>query len=151
MEGMQHIHRGEEVQAGGSAGAVTGEIVGRPTLLATYNGRIDAQSILDRLGQTGYSLEDVSVYYRPQGTDQVIDAVTGQVAAGQSLNEGELKRDTLEKVDTLVLMHPDHTQFPAVQQALISAGGSPDIKYSETTHASSDLEGVKRYEAPVED
>ena len=125
-----------------------GERVGRPTLLATYDGRLDAEQILGSLRTLGYPLEDVSVYYRPDGTDQVIDATTGQVAAGQSLTDEEIERKRLEKFHTLVLMHPDGQQFPSVQEALLAIAPA-DIKYAGETHAESHLEGVQRQDETV--
>lgn len=107
-----------------------GFIVGKPTLLATYAGKLDPQAILDKLAGLGYPLNDVSVYYRVAGTDQVLDAVTGQVAAGQALSAEELRGRALERLDTLVLLHPGAEQFAAVQDALKSLGEA-DIKYAE--------------------
>lgn len=107
-----------------------GRIVGRPTLLVTYTSKLDPQAVLSAIGGVGYPLEDVAVYYRVAGTDQVIDARTGQVAAGQALSEDDLKGKTPEKVDTLVLLHPDGAQFVAVQSALKPLGEA-DIKYAE--------------------
>lgn len=122
-----------------------GEIVGLPTLLAIYDVRIEAQQVLDGLKNAGYPMEDVCVYYRVKGSDQVIDATTGHVAAGQSLNEDELKRSKLENVDTLVLLHPNAQQAEAAQQVLATLG-TPDIKYATETHAESNLEGVTRHQ-----
>ena len=107
-----------------------GRIIGRPTLLVTYTSKLDPQAVLSAIGGVGYPLEDVAVYYRVAGTDQVIDARTGQVAAGQALSEDDLKGKTPEKVDTLVLLHPNGEQFVALQGALKPLGEA-DIKYAE--------------------
>ena len=122
-----------------------GAIVGRPTLLATLAGRRDAQEILSGLGRTGYPLEDVSVYYRLGGTDQVIDAVTGQVAAGQSITQEEVTPKSLENAQTLVLMHPNAEQFRAVEQVL-SGMEVVDIKYQGETEADPQPGGFERHD-----
>jgi hypothetical protein len=109
-----------------------GKIVGKPTLLVTFTGRLDAKPILDAVGGLNYPLKDVSVYYRVVGTDQVIDAITGQVAAGQALSAEDAEGLDLNKVETLVLMHPDGEQFVAVQGAL-KQFGEADYKYAERT------------------
>ncbi len=106
-----------------------GVIIGRPTLLATFDGRLDVEQIVSSLGRVGYPAEDIAVYYRPVGSDQVIDARTGQVAPGQSLIEGDL---STMKLQTLVLMHPTSEQLPVVEQAL-STIGPADIKYEGET------------------
>lgn len=110
-----------------------GRIKGKPTLLAIYSGRLPADSVLGALQSVEYPLDDVAVYYRLEGTDQVIDAVTGKIAAGQSLNEVELSRKDSDKVDTLVLMHPPADRFPAVRSVL-NGLGSADIKYADETN-----------------
>lgn len=109
-------------------------IVGRPTLLVVYGARLDGRGVLRSLDAIGYPTADVRVYYRVAGTDQVIDAVTGDVPAGESLTPGSVGRAEAEKLETLVLMHPDASQFPAVKQAL-DALGSADFMYSEATVA----------------
>lgn len=114
--------------------ATEGRIMGRPTLLVTYRGKLDAQAVMDAIGGAGYPLDDVSVYYRVAGTDQVIDATTGQVAAGQSLSAEESAGKAPDKLDTLVLLHPDGVQFAAVQGALAQFGDA-DVKYAEATIA----------------
>src|SRR5436190_17342694 len=114
-----------------------GRIVGKPTLLVTYSSKLDPQAILSAIGGVGYPLDDVSVYYRVAGTDQVIDATTGQVAAGQALSAEQVQAKALEKVDTLVLLHPDGSQFVAIQQALKPLGEA-DIKYAEQSVAGGD-------------
>jgi len=131
------------------ARAVEGEIVGRPTMLAKFAGRQDAQAVLDALGGLGYSLEDVSVLYKLQGSDQVIDQVTGYVAAGQSLTEEELARHQNEPGQTVVLLHPLPEQAHAVQSAL-SELGQVEIEYSGETHALGRPGGVERQDETVE-
>jgi len=111
-----------------------GRIVGRPTLLVTYTSKLDPQAILDALGGLGYPSSDISVYYRVAGTDQVLDATTGQVAAGQALSEQDLRGKALEKLETLVLLHPSGEQFVAVQDALKPLGEA-DFKYAEQSIA----------------
>jgi hypothetical protein len=109
----------------------SGHIVGRPTLLVTFGERLDAQGVLQALERVGYPKTDVRVYYRPSDTDQVIDAVTGTVPAGEALpHEVANKQDV--KLDTLVLLHPDGAQFVAVRGALDKLGPA-DYKYSEAT------------------
>jgi len=112
--------------------ADAGKIVGLPTLLVTFSSKLDAKPIIDAVGALNYPLEDVSVYYRVVGTDQVIDAVTGLVAAGQALSEEDAKGLDLNALQTLVLMHPDGEQFIAVQGAL-KQFGEADYKYAERT------------------
>lgn len=116
------------------ADATQGKILGRPTLLVTYTTKLDAQAVLGVIGGTGYPLDDVDVYYRVAGTDQVIDATTGQVALGQALSADELAAKALETLETLVLLHPDGEQFGVIQSALKQFGAA-DIKYSEETIA----------------
>ena len=111
-----------------------GRIIGKPTLLVTYTSKLDPQAILDALGGLGYPSSDISVYYRVAGTDQVLDATTGQVAAGQALSAEELRGKALEKLETLVLLHPNAEQFVAVQDALKPLGEA-DFKYAEQSIA----------------
>ncbi len=108
--------------------APDGVIVGRPTLMAIYDSKLDAKGVLDSLRGTGYPLQDVSVYYRLKGGDQVLDAITGEVAAGQSLAQTEITPKMLENLDTIVLMHPDKAHAQTLQQTLMSLGNA-DIKY----------------------
>jgi len=122
------------------------EIVGRPTLLAKYAGRLDAQQILDALGQVGYPLNDVSVLFKLAGSDEVVDLVSGQIAAGQSLTEKELERFNQkhgQNGQTAVLLHPEQGQFAAVKQALEQIG-QVDIEYAGETHAYGRPGGVAR-------
>jgi hypothetical protein len=114
--------------------ADAGKIIGKPTLLVTFTDKLDAGRILDAVGGLNYPLKDVSVYYRVSGTDQVIDAVTGQVAAGQALSDEDTEGLDLNKVETLVLMHPDGEQFVAVQ-GVLKQFGEADYKYAERTVA----------------
>jgi len=107
-----------------------GSIYGRSTLLVTFDARVDAQSLLAALGPLGYPVSDVRIYYRPVGTDQVIDAVTGEVPAGEALQLDKLKAKGDVQVQTLVLMHPDAAQFVAVQDAFKSLGAA-DYKYAD--------------------
>jgi hypothetical protein len=116
--------------------ADSGKIVGKPTLLVTFGNRLDAKPILDAIGALDYPLRDVSVYYRVAGTDQVLDAVTGQVAAGQALTDEDAKVLDRNALETLVLMHPNGEQFVAVQGALRQFGEA-DYKYAERTVAGS--------------
>jgi hypothetical protein len=107
-----------------------GVIIGLPTLLAIYEGRLDAGQILDGLRAGGYPPDDVRIYYRLKGTDQVLDAFTGHIAGGQSLSEEEIKKRhlNLNQVDTLVLMHPDPGRFPVIREVL-ARFGNPTIIY----------------------
>ncbi len=120
-----------------------GRIIGRPTLLAIFDGRVGADEIMLGLRGVGYPLEDVSVYYRPRGTDQVIDATTGQVAAGQSLTEHETDPKNAGNVQTLVLMHPEKQQFEDVRSVLMRAGQA-EIMYEGGTLAEGHPGGTER-------
>lgn len=111
-------------------------MVGLPTLMAIYAQRQEAAAILDSLGKVGYPLSDVSVYYRVKGTDQVLDAVTGQVAAGQSISNTDLSPQVLADVETVVLMHPSAEMSQPVLGAL-SLLGEPVILYE----GESDVQG----------
>ena len=79
-----------------------GSIYGRSTLLVTFDVRVDAQALLAALGVLGYPVSDVRIYHRPVGTDQVIDAVTGEVPAGEALQLDKLKAKGDLQVQTLV-------------------------------------------------
>jgi len=117
-----------------------GRIIGRPTLLVTYTSKLDPQAILDALGGLSYPSSDISVYYRVAGTDQVLDATTGEVAAGQALTAEELRGKALQKLETLVLLHPSAEQFVAVQDALKPLGEA-DFKYAEGSVVSGSSSG----------
>lgn len=130
------------------ADAPQGEIVGRPTMLAKFQGRLDAEPILESLKRIGYPLEDVSVLFRIEGGEQVVDLVAGRVAAGQSLTDEELNARKLAKGQTVVLMHPTTEQFPAVKQAL-SEIGTAELEYVGETHAFGRSGGVERHDEPV--
>jgi hypothetical protein len=119
------------------------EIVGKPTLLAKYAGRVDNEQILGGLRQMGYPLEDVSVFFRVEGSDQVVDQLTGKVAAGQALTEEELAHHKAGSGQTVVLMHPEPEQLEDVRQAL-SRAGNVEIDYSGETHAFGRPGGVDR-------
>ena len=99
-----------------------GSIYGKSTLLVTFTTRVDAQAVLSALGVLGYPVSDVRIYYRPVGSDQVIDAITGQVPAGEALQLDKLKAKGEPQVETLILMHPDAAQFVAVQGAFMPLG-----------------------------
>ena len=118
-------------------------MVGKPTLMAIYPERYDAKAILDSIGGVGYPVNDVSVYYRVKGTDHVVDATTGQVAAGQSINQSEVTTDVLNKVETVVLLHPTAEQVRAVTGAL-SFLGEPNILYEGETDVQGQLGGYTR-------
>ena len=119
--------------------APDGVIVGRPTLMAIYNARLDAKGVLESLRNTGYPLQDVSVYYRPKGSDQLLDATTGEVAAGQSLAQTEITAKMLENLETIVLMHPDKAHAQSIQQTLMSLGNA-DIKYEGSSKSEGHLD-----------
>ena len=114
------------------SGIEGGYIVGRPTLLVTYAVRLDGREVLSALGAVGYPVADVRVYHRLAGTDQVLDAVTGEVPAGEALTPGVLGSEEAQKLETLVLLHPDAEQFVAVKKAL-ERFGEADYKYSEAS------------------
>ena len=126
--------------------AADGRIKGKPTLLVTFPNKLDAQKVLGAIGGLGYPLQDVSVYHRVPGTDQVLDATTGQIAAGQALGDEDLKTIDLNTLETLVLLHPDGEQFVAVQNAL-KPFGEADYKYAGETAATGNLEGTVREDA----
>src|SRR5438094_9401440 len=96
------------VEGGQTAGkpAEQGEIVGKPTMLAKFEGLLSVEQVLDCLRRVEYPLEDVSVLFRIEGSDQVVDLTTGHVAAGQSLTDGELNAQKSERGQTLVLLAP---------------------------------------------
>ncbi len=119
------------------------EIIGKPTLLAKFEGRLDAEQILDSFKQIGYPLDDVSVLFRIEGSDEVIDLTTGQLAAGQAITQEELKPKQLIRGQTAVLLHPTPEQLEAVRQALAQFG-TPDIEYAGETHAFGRPGGVDR-------
>jgi hypothetical protein len=141
--GHEHLHHRKPEEAD------EGEIVGRPTLLAKYAGRVDENQILGSLRQIGYPPEDVSVLFQLEGSDQVVDQFTGHVAAGQALTDEELARQREERGHTAVLMHPEQEQFEAVKGAL-SALGEVQIDYSGETHAFGRLGGVDRIDEGAE-
>lgn len=118
-------------------------MVGKPTLMAIYPQRYEAAAILDSLGRLGYPLNDVSVYYRLKGTDQVVDATTGQVAAGQSINQEEVSTEGLNNAETVVLLHPGTELVQAVTGALNSVG-EPSILYEGETGVEGHLGGYTR-------
>lgn len=122
-----------------------GEIVGLPTMLAKYAGRQDANRILESLKQIGYPLDDVSVLFRLEGSDQVLDQLTGQVAAGQALTDKDLHSPKVEHGQTVVLMHPYREQLQAVE-AVLQSIGPVEIEYTGETHAFGRLGGVERKE-----
>src|SRR5436309_1153063 len=124
------------------------EIVGRPTLLARYEGRLDAEQILDSLRRVGYPVDDVSVLFRVEGKDEVLDLRTGHPAAGQAITDEELKPKQLTRGQTAVLLHPDPAQVEAVRQALAEVG-TPDIEYAGETHAFGRPGGVDRIDEPA--
>lgn len=103
-------------------------MVGKPTFMAIYPQRLEASAILDSIGRVGYPVNDVSVYYRVRDTDQVLDAVTGQVAAGQSLSNNDLTPELLKALETVVLLHPDAQASTPVTGALNTLG-QPVIMY----------------------
>jgi hypothetical protein len=112
--------------------ATEGLMIGLPTLMAIYNTKLDADSVLDRLRSVSYPLADVSVYHKPRGIDQVIDATTGQVAAGQALTEAEVTPKMLESLQTVVLLHPPDDQLKAVHGALSALGPANFLHESDT-------------------
>ncbi len=105
-------------------------MVGRPTLLVTFSAKLDGQAVMSALGKVGYPVSDVRIYHRPVGTDQVIDALTREVPAGEALARNVTASKDGRKLDTLVLLHPDGAQFVAVKGALDQLGVA-DYKYSE--------------------
>jgi hypothetical protein len=142
---MQHEHSQHE----DPALAPEGEIVGKPTMLAKFSGKQDAQKVLDALGAVGYPLNDVSVLLRIEGSDQVLDQVSGHVAAGQSVTEEELQKNKDTPGQTVVLLHPLPEQSHSVEAAL-SQLGQVEFEYSGETHALGRPGGVEREDETVE-
>ncbi len=99
-------------------------MIGKPTLMAVYPHRYEAAVVLDSIGKVSYPLSDVSVLYRLRGTDHVVDAVTGHVAAGQSISDSDLTPALLKEAETVVILHPDDEVAPAVRAALEAIGDS---------------------------
>ncbi|HET6261994.1 MAG TPA: hypothetical protein VFG99_07110 [Chloroflexia bacterium] len=118
-------------------------MTGKPTLMAIYPRRYEVAAILDSIGRVGYPLHDVSVYYRVKGTDHVVDATTGQVAAGQSINQEEVTPEVLNNAETVVLLHPGADVLSAVTEALIAVG-EPNILYEGETDVEGRLGGYTR-------
>jgi hypothetical protein len=137
-----HVEQVDHIEHHNPTEAPEGEIVGLPTMLAKYDSYYPADDVLGALGGIGYPLEDVSVLFRLQGTDQVLDLTTGDVAAGQSVTEEEIHSEKV-KGHTVVLLHPAAGQLEAVRQAL-SQVGNVDIEYSGETHALGKPGGVDR-------
>jgi hypothetical protein len=127
--------------------APEGEIVGLPTMLAKFDGYYPADQVLQALGSIEYPLEDVSVLFRLQGTDQVLDLTTGDVAAGQSVTEEEIRSEKV-KGQTVVLAHPPSDRLESVRQAL-SQVGNVEIEYSGETHALAEPGGVDRQDERI--
>jgi hypothetical protein len=107
----------------------TGTIIGRPTMMAMFDGRHEAQPILNALQQAGHPIEDISVMLRPAGTDTVEDLVTGDRPAGQS---GDARMLSDKGSKTLVLLHPEEGRVTAVREAL-TALGAENIEYEPQT------------------
>ena len=111
------------------AGTESTAIVGRPTMMAIFDGHREAQGIMDALGATGHPLDDVSVLLRPAGTDAVEDLLTGERPAGQS-GDARLLPDKGSK--TLVILHPEGDRLEAVRAALTGLGAE-NIEYEPET------------------
>lgn len=139
---VANVQQVEQLEHHEPAEAAEGEIVGLPTMLAKFSGYHPAADVLNALGSTGYPLDDVSVLFRLDGTDQVLDLTTGSVAAGQSVTEEEIRSEKV-KGHTVVLLHPATDQMEAVRQAL-SGVGEVEIDYSGETHAFGRPGGVDR-------
>lgn len=107
----------------------TTAIVGRPTLMAMFDGRHEARPIHDALQQAGHPLDDVSVLFRPAGTDAVEDLATGERPAGQS---GDARVLSDKGGKTLVLLHPDDSRVEAIRAALTGLGAE-NIEYEPQT------------------
>ncbi|MFL5735119.1 MAG: hypothetical protein ACJ78Q_18340 [Chloroflexia bacterium] len=138
--------------AGKPAVAAQGEIIGKPTMLVKYDGMLDAETVLSCLKRVNYPLEDVSILFRVEGSDQVMDLTTGHMAAGQSLTDEELSARKSQSGQTLVLLHPTAEQAPAVRQALTEIGHPnlhPEIEYAGETRAHGRPGGVDRHDEHV--
>src|SRR5688500_1263563 len=99
-----------------------GEITGLPTLMAVFPTKIAQHVILRALAAGGYAGNDIVVYHRLKGTDQVVYASNGRIAPGQALDEGNITPDSLSNVDTVVLLHPAEAQLEALRGALGALG-----------------------------
>ena len=106
--------------------------IGLPTFMAIYPAKLDAESVLERLRSVSYPLADVSVYHRLRSTDQVIDAATGQIASGQAVTEEEINSKMLERLETVVLLHPPDEQLKAVHDTLAALGPAQFLHESDT-------------------
>jgi hypothetical protein len=132
--------------------AEQGEIVGKPTMLAKFDRMLNVEQVLDCLRRVEYPLEDVSVLFRIEGSDQVVDLTTGHVAAGQSLTDEELNAQKSQRGQTLVLLHPTGEQAPSVRKALLEIGHPdfhPEIEYAGETRAHGRPGGVDRHDEHV--
>jgi hypothetical protein len=104
-------------------------IVGRPTMMAIFDGHHEAQGILEALKATGHPVDDVSVLLRPAGTDAVEDLLTGERPAGQS---GDARLLPEKGSKTLVLLHPADGMVETIRAALTGLGAE-NIEYEPET------------------
>ena len=107
-----------------------GQIQGLPTLMAIYPDKLAREAVLEGLRASGYAGSGVLVYYRVKGTDQVVYADSGRIAAGQALDEAQLTPQA--QMETIVLAHPQDGQIETLKSAL-EALGSAQVLYEGAT------------------
>ncbi|HUS16031.1 MAG TPA: hypothetical protein VM536_13610 [Chloroflexia bacterium] len=105
-------------------------IVGRPTYMACFAGRQAAGPIVEQLVAIGYPEEDISVLFRPAGTDSAVDMLSGETAAGQDTDAAKAPADA--DGTTLILLHPTDAQLAAVRSTL-SGMGATEMEYEPET------------------
>ena len=104
-------------------------IVGRPTMMATFDGHREAQPIIDALTATGHPLEDVSVLLRPAGTDAVEDLVTATAPPGSRAMRGCCRTRAARPWCCCI---PRRIMVEAVRAALTGLGAE-NIEYEPET------------------
>jgi hypothetical protein len=107
-----------------------GQIQGLPTLMAIYPTKLPRETVLDGLRAGGYAGPGILVYYRVKGTDQVVYADSGRIAAGQALDEAELSPQA--QMETIVLIHPQDGHVNKLKETL-EALGSAQVLYEGAT------------------
>jgi hypothetical protein len=98
--------------------------------MAIYPEKLPREAVLDGLRAGGYAGSAVLVYYRVKGTDQVVYADSGRIAAGQALDEAQLTPQV--QMETIVLAHPQDGQIETLKAAL-EALGSGQVLYESAT------------------
>lgn len=131
-------------------------IIGRPTYVAMFSGYQEAAPILAALRGLSYPGADISILFRPAGTEAAIDLVSGENAAGQDTDATKLLAAYGEEArshgKTIVLLHPSAAQVDGVRGALTALGAQeyqyePETRY---TGADSEADVVRSTQANVE-